>query len=340
MEQITKDHFKNINIEKLFNNFSNKKVLIIGDVMIDAYLFGNVERISPEAPVPVVSVKKRNNRLGGAANVALNVKAMGAEAFLCSVTGDDLKGKELIHLMKEEKLNSKGITKDPSRITTTKFRIFGNHTQMLRVDEEIINPLAKNITIDFIETVKSILNEEKIDVIIFQDYDKGLITPYLIKEVCSLAKKNNTPVAVDPKRKNFSNYHNIDLFKPNLKEFKEGLKLDFDHKNNKAFQAAINILHQNQNIANILITLSNDGIYVSENELGKHIPAHIRNIADVSGAGDTVISIAALCLASGLTAIQTAAIGNLAGGIVCEEVGVVPVNKDKLMNEVVRNYCY
>ena len=323
---------------KIFNSFNNQKILVIGDVMVDSYLWGKVDRISPEAPVPVVAVKKRENRLGGAANVALNLKSLGAKPVLCSVIGNDLKGNEFIELLKNEKLSYEGIIKSSHRITTTKFRVIGNNSQLIRVDEEIITDLIKNDLDKLLTVISGLLNKNDIKAIVFQDYNKGILTKDLIREVIALANDKNIPVVVDPKKKNFGEFKNIDLFKPNLKELKEGLKMEADLGENSVLKDAVDKLHKRQNIKTILTTLSEKGVLisskVSENEFEKHfIPAHIRVISDVSGAGDTVISVATLCLVAGLAPKDIASISNLAGGIVCEEVGVVPINKERLFKD-------
>lgn len=323
-------------LESLFNGFSGRRTLVIGDVMVDAYLWGSVDRISPEAPVPVVAVTRRSSRLGGAANVALNIKSLGAEAVLFSVAGNDAKGNELLTLMQQEGLACDGIMLSDDRITTTKFRIFGNRTQMLRVDEETTAPLSEGDTKAFTEMLISRMKTERWDVIIFQDYDKGLISTELITKVCDAARELDIPVAVDPKRRHFSDYRHVSLFKPNLREFSEGVAGRVEPENEEAFTHAVDMLHQSQDVEIVLITLSSEGIYVSHQGMGVRLPAHVREVSDVSGAGDTVISVAALGLASGITPVQLAALGNLAGGLVCEEVGVVPVNREKLLQEAFR----
>ena len=323
----------------VFENFNKLRILIVGDVMVDSYLWGEVDRISPEAPVPVVAVKRRADRLGGAANVALNVKALGATPVLCSVIGNDLKGEEFIRLMNGESIPAEGIIQSSHRITTTKFRVFGNNTQMLRVDEEITSDLNPDDAGVLRDTIHDIVENEKIDAIVFQDYDKGVLTRELISDIIELAGNKSIPVAVDPKRNNFSSYHNVDLFKPNLKELKDGLNIEINQDNVWELENAANILHRDRAIRIVFTTLSEAGVFVSalntDKKIERHsIPACIRSIADVSGAGDTVISVASLCLAAGMTPYQIAAVSNLAGGLVCEEVGVVPVNKEKLMKEV------
>ncbi len=323
----------------LFTTFGKMRALVIGDVMVDAYLWGQVDRISPEAPVPVVAVSRRSSHLGGAANVALNLQSLGANTVLCAVTGQDPRGNELLELMQSQHLDTSGILPCRERITTTKFRIFGNRTQMLRVDEETTDELSDHDAKAFMEMLHQKLSNESWDVIIFQDYDKGLISESLIANVTDLAREKGIPVAVDPKRRHFTSYRNVQLFKPNLKELCEGLNMGMPGLEKDQLYQAVNTLHQAQSVDTVLVTLSQEGVYVSHRGDGVLIPAHIRNVADVSGAGDTVISVAALGLAAGCTPPEFAAMGNLAGGLVCEEVGVVPVNKEKLLKELLRKLC-
>ncbi len=323
-------------LQQIFDSFNNLKVLIIGDVMIDAYMWGAVHRISPEAPVPIVSITKKENRLGGAANVALNIQAMGASPILCSVVGNDDGSKLFFDLLKKQKLSAKGIIKSKNRITTVKTRVIGGNHQMLRVDEEIETSLNTNETDALAEQIKKLAVSEKAAVIIFEDYDKGCITPALIKNIVTFAKQKNIPTVVDPKRKNFMSYNGVTLFKPNLKELKEGLKLDFDHSITKELDKVAADFIKKQNINTLLVTLSEKGIYTHSSNTKKLIPAHIRNISDVSGAGDTVISLAALCLALNLPPVVSAALANLAGGLVCEKIGVVPIDKKQLFDEAVQ----
>ncbi len=327
-------------VSHLFKEFNDKKVIIIGDVMVDSYIWGKVNRISPEAPVPVVEVSKREDRLGGAANVGLNIKALGAEPYLCSVIGSDKKGEDYLNLMISQNLPTTGILKSDKRLTTTKFRVIGNNTQMLRVDEEIKSALDEEDQSKLLDVISQIINNEGIDVIIFQDYDKGVIGKDLIKKVVEKAISANIPVVVDPKKNNFLDYKNVNLFKPNLKEIKEGLNIDINLNNKLEIEEAVAILQQKLKAKIILNTLSEKGVFVrwekeDLNFESTTIGAHYRNITDVSGAGDTVISVASLCLACQTEVVEMAAISNLAGGLVCEEVGVVPVDKSKLQNEVI-----
>lgn len=325
-------------IEKLFEAFNTLNVLVAGDVMIDSYLWGKVERISPEAPVPIVSVHRRESLLGGAANVALNLKALGANPILCSVIGNDARGDEFLQLLEKEGLDTSGICRSDERITTTKFRIIGNKAQMLRVDEEIDTDISPADTAKLLDVVTHILDKPGAAVIILQDYNKGVLTAQSISRIIEIAHKKNIPVTADPKKANFETYKGISLFKPNLKELREGLRMDIEPGNTSQLIHAINQLHEHQAIDTVLTTLSESGVLISRRKDGEpsevvSLPAHLRSIADVSGAGDTVISVASLCLALGTSIHELAAIANLAGGLVCEHVGVVPVNKEKLLAE-------
>ena len=330
---------KQSNYKKLFEEFDNLTIMIIGDVMVDSYLWGKVERISPEAPIPIVALRRRENRMGGAANVAMNIKSMGAKPVLCSVIGKDDKGANFLDLLKKEKIATYGITQSSRRITTTKFRIFGNSTQMLRLDEEVENDLTKADQESLLKVIDKILAGNLIDCIIFQDYNKGVITPVLIREVVERAKKQNIPITVDPKKKNFDAFGGVTLFKPNLKELKEGMKTEFSIDDREKLMQTIGLLREKLDCKYILTTLADHGVIINMKDHSEDknifIPAHLRSISDVSGAGDTVISLASLCLALNRSPYEIAYISNLAGGLVCEEVGVVPINKDKLFKEVV-----
>jgi rfaE bifunctional protein kinase chain/domain len=324
--------------QHLFTRFSELNVMIIGDVMVDAYLWGKVERISPEAPIPIVALRKRENRMGGAANVAMNIRSMGARPVLCSVIGDDDKGEIFLNLLRKENIESHGILTSSRRITTTKFRIFGNNTQLLRVDEEVESDLTEHEMSSLMERIISIIDAEKIDCIIFQDYNKGVITPTLISKVIGVAKEKKIPVTVDPKKRNFDAFSGVTLFKPNLKELREGLKDDFNPDDREGLIRAAQLLRKQLNCDYVMTTMSEHGVMISlldkNEEKNIFIPAHLRSVADVSGAGDTVISVASLCLALNRSPYEIAYISNLAGGLVCEEAGVVPINREKLLKEI------
>ncbi len=323
-------------VREIFKNFNNLNVLIIGDVMIDSYLWGKVNRISPEAPVPIVAVAKKERRLGGAANVALNVQALGANPILCSVIGVDIEGQAFMDLLKKQKLSQKGILKSRDRITTVKTRIMGNNAQLLRVDEEEEDDISASETQQLLTLISYIIIHDKIDVVIFEDYNKGLLNSKLISKVVELCRSKGIPTCVDPKKKNFNSYKGVSLFKPNLKELREGIKLDISGDNINELQRAISSYRVKQKIETVLVTLAEKGVVTNSRKLKEHVPAHIRSIADVSGAGDTVISVASLCRALDCSDVLTAAIANLSGGLVCEQIGVVPVSKEQLLEEALK----
>jgi D-glycero-beta-D-manno-heptose-7-phosphate kinase len=317
--------------KKTFESFEDFNILVIGDVMIDSYMWGEVSRISPEAPIPIVAAKKRENRLGGAANVALNLQSLGAIPILCSVIGIDAEGKMFLRKMKELGLSCEGIVPDPDRKTTLKTRIICKNQHLLRVDEEQTNPIGKETYRSLVSQLKRILRKRKVDGIIFEDYDKGVISPELIRQVISLAAKKKIPVAADPKRRNFLYYRNIELFKPNFKELTEGLKTDIEKGNAQALFKAVKGYQKEAGIRYLLVSLSELGVFISDGKGYAMLPAEKREIVDVSGAGDTLVSAAFLALLAGLEPGMIARVANLAGGLVCEKIGVVPVGKKELL---------
>ena len=317
-------------IKNYIESFKNKKVLIVGDVMIDSYMWGNVTRISPEAPIPIVSITEKDYRLGGAANVALNIAALGAKPYLCSVVGNDNYAKIFENILTKNNLCRDGILLDNNRITTVKTRIISSQQHILRVDEEIENNINDTTSSKLLDTVKTIIKKHNIDIIIFEDYDKGVLHKEIIEKIIDISKENNILTSVDPKKKNFNFYKNVDLFKPNFKEFSEGLKIDINKNEiEKLKEHAIQYLSSN-NISRLMITLSENGIFISNTQEHVHLPAQIRNIADVSGAGDTVISIASLLMTSHADLKEICQISNIAAGIVCGKVGVVPVEAKEI----------
>jgi D-glycero-beta-D-manno-heptose-7-phosphate kinase len=324
------------NLNKIFDSFNKLNVLIVGDLMLDVYYWGDVSRISPEAPVPIVAVSKKESRMGGAANVAINIQAMGATPILCGVTGNDTNGEKLVKILREKKLHTEGIIVSENRPTTTKTRIISSNHHIVRIDDETDEYIGKNLTKKLTEQIEKFIQNGKADVIIFEDYDKGVISPELIKKVIALAKKYKIPTVVDPKKRNFTDYHEITLFKPNLKELREGLKVEVQADDIKQVQAVTEQLRKNQKIANVLVTLSEHGVFINSDKEKKLVPAHIRKISDVSGAGDTVVSVAALCCALNLPPVEMAFLSNLAGGQVCEKTGVVAVDKKQLLEEALQ----
>ncbi len=319
-----------MNISRLFDQFENTKVLVLGDVMIDAYFYGSVSRISPEAPVPIVNLTKKEQRLGGAANVALNLKSLGAVPIICSIKGNDADGQRLKELCKENGLVVEGLINDYKRETTVKTRIIGNSHQLLRIDEEDTADIDESVEDLVYEAVNSFIDQ--VDVLIFQDYNKGLLTAGLIQRVIALCTSKKVPMVVDPKFNNFYEYKGVTLFKPNKKEIQQAENIT-DKLNLRDIKVLASTVRQKLNANKIMTTLSEDGVIIINETETIHLPAHARKILDVSGAGDSVLSVAALCVAAGISDEITAALSNLAGGIVCEQIGVVPIDKDLLLGE-------
>ena len=322
-------------LDELFDQFDTLRVLIIGDVMLDSYVWGRVERISPEAPVPIVTVDRREVRLGGAGNVLLNVQALGAEAIICSIIGTDGPGDQLKQELHNRGLNCDGLIRSSDRITTIKERIIAGSQQIVRVDTETDKYITADERVQLVAKAKELILT--CHVVIFEDYDKGVLSKEAIAEITDFANAQHVPTVVDPKKRNFLSYQNTTLFKPNLKELREGLKLDFEVDDADEFQAAVDQLKARLNLKGALITLSERGVFIDYNGEKLNLPAHIRQIADVSGAGDTVISIAACCVALRQSPAVIAGLSNLGGGLVCESVGVVPINKAQLKQEAKDN---
>jgi len=323
-----------VNYKDLFDKFNGLRILVIGDVMLDAYVMGKVNRISPEAPVPIVSLENEEARIGGAGNVALNLLALGAKPIICGVIGEDFSGDKLLNLFEKNGISTDGLVKSMARKTTVKTRVISNKQQLLRIDSESTFPLLESEEIKLNNTIQNIINQG-IDGIIFEDYNKGVLTDSVIQNTIKIAKEKDIPTAVDPKKENFLSYKGVSLFKPNLKELKEGLNLNFDFNSNKElFEKGIEVLEEKLQNEISFVTLSENGVFIKREEEKHYIKAHVRSISDVSGAGDTVIAVATLCLISGASTKQIAEISNLAGGLVCEKSGVVSISKNELLKEV------
>ncbi|MBN1414952.1 MAG: D-glycero-beta-D-manno-heptose-7-phosphate kinase [Bacteroidales bacterium] len=321
-----------MNIHTLLETFRTFKILVVGDVMVDVYLWGSVNRISPEAPVPVVMQSHTENRLGGASNVALNIHSLGATPIICTVIGEDEAGILFKTMTIKQRMTSMGIIKAPIRKTTVKTRVIAGHQQLLRIDDEIDAYLNADLT-DMIWTrINEIITNQGIQAIVFQDYDKGVLTRELIEKTIQLAAKKKIPTLVDPKSRNFKHYRGATLFKPNFKELTEGLNLHISKNDFKAIHNAAKQLIKDAGFSMVMTTLSEHGILITDGKTFHVVPTDVRDVADVSGAGDTVIAMASLCLAAGTDALTLARLSNLAAGLVCEKVGVVPVKREWLLN--------
>jgi rfaE bifunctional protein kinase chain/domain len=321
------------NFDQLFQDFSKLKVVIIGDVMLDTYWWGQVDRISPEAPVPVVALQRKEHRVGGAANVALNTVALGAQTTIVSVIGSDTDGVLLQSLFEAEHIDTSYLLAHASRMTTNKTRVMSRNQQMMRLDAEITTPISTDIEAVLLQKFVACLDAKNPDVVIFEDYDKGVLTPTFIESAIAVCVARNIVMSVDPKKNNFLAYKGVTLFKPNLKEVKEGLQVSIASvtlENLRAVHAALqtHLAHQIS-----LITLSEKGMFYDTGDTAKIIPTHVRSIADVSGAGDTVIAVASLVYAATKNIELATEMANIAGGLVCEEVGTAAINKTRLLAE-------
>ncbi len=321
-----------LDIQQTLSNFSQLNILIVGDIMLDHYINGEVNRISPEAPVPIIDVAHQYYRLGGAANVALNVQSLGATPHLCGVIGLDENGYQLINILKQEGISSSLLHRSSLRKTTCKSRVLSQNQQLFRIDQEDKHDLELVDQESLLQLVKDFLDRYKIDVLLFQDYNKGVLSLPIINNLLQEAWKREIPTVVDPKEKNFFSYKRVHLFKPNLREINqqtdELISTDIDD-----LQKASKLIHQQLANKNTLITLSDKGLYYDDGRSSKIIPTIPRTISDVCGAGDTVISIAALGIALDLSMEEIAILCNLAGGQVCEKVGVAAVDLQQLVED-------
>ncbi len=322
-----------VNFDELFQQFTQLKAGVIGDVMLDTYMWGHVDRISPEAPVPVVSLDKKEYRIGGAANVALNLASLGATVSMLSVIGTDEDGKQLQQLLQQQNIRTDFLLASAKRITTSKTRIISRNQQMMRLDNEITNDLGYEDEQRMILAIQMFIAQEKPDVIIFEDYNKGVLTETVIQKAIDLCRHNGIITTVDPKRKNFFAYKAVDVFKPNLKEVKDGLNLLLENVNEESLRSIHTQLQEKLNHSISFITLSEKGVFYQKENEAAVIPSHLRYIADVSGAGDTVIAVASLVYAATNNVQLMAEMANIAGGLVCEEVGTAAIKKDRLLQE-------
>jgi rfaE bifunctional protein kinase chain/domain len=325
-----------VDYKEFFKTFSTIKIGVIGDMMLDAYWWGNVERISPEAPVPVVTVNRKEYRIGGAGNVALNLASLGTPVSIFSVIGDDDDGQILTGLLNENKIDTTYLLKTTSRITTNKMRVISRNQQMMRLDSETLLPLENELEQKLIAQLERFIREQSPAAIIFEDYNKGVLTEKIIHTLIEICRKNSVITSVDPKRKHFFEYRGVDIFKPNLKEAREALNLLIEEINESVLTQIHQKLLDELNHRISFITLSEKGVFYEDGQESRIVPSHIRNVADVSGAGDTVIAVATLIYALTRNTRMMAEIANLAGGLVCESVGTVAIDKTKLLRECQR----
>ncbi len=321
-------------------DFAGRKILIIGDVMLDQYIHGHVERISPEAPVPIVLEQYREWRLGGAANVAANIHGLGSIPYMVTVIGNDAAGKHLRHQLQQSNIGDAYLVVSSHRITTVKSRIVGNHQQMLRLDHETTQPLSTTDQHQLLHIATELLPQ--MDAVLFEDYDKGVISPALYDNIARKAQQLDIPILVDPKLRNFTAYQNSTLFKPNLKELRDGLGIEINSTplDFEQLRQAVQLLHETLHPHIAMITLSEHGIYATNYSEEYHIPAFVRKVADVSGAGDTTIATTTLALLAGYSLHDILVISNAAAAAVCETPGVIPLNEQLMQRaiEIIEKY--
>jgi rfaE bifunctional protein kinase chain/domain len=318
-------------IKELKNNFKGLNVAVIGDMMLDCYFQGDVRRISPEAPVPVVEVGNEFFRFGGAANVALNILKLGGNPLPVGVIGYDNDGTIFTSLMDELNIKSDGIFIDDSRPTTSKTRVIAHNQHVVRIDKESKDFLSRKLQDKIIKYLQE--RSDDLNAIILQDYNKGVLSASLIEKIIRLSKSKDIIITVDPKFNNFFSYKGVTVFKPNRKEAEDvlGVKIRSDED----ISGAGNKILEKLNSKFVLLTLGEEGIAVFERgKAERRMPTKARKVADVSGAGDTVISTLTLSLAAGADIVEASYLANYAGGIVCEEVGIIPIELDKLFSTI------
>ncbi len=326
--------FSEQRLQEITGGASGRRIIVFGDLMVDEYLWGDVTRISPEAPVPIVNISQEQIRFGGAANVANNLVGLTAVPILVGVIGNDRMGGLFLDMLRQRKLPAEGIVQTDDRPTTVKTRIIGNDQHIARVDKERTDPVSPEIQQQLFERVLAVIDE--VDAIIIQDYNKGVVQPNLVTRIVDLANRRGKFVTVDPKFENFLSFKNVTVFKPNVKETEEALAVRL-HTEEELLNAGQRLLKELQSQA-VLITRGAQGmaLFEADGEVTL-VSTRARKVADVSGAGDTVIATLTYALCGGASVKEAVYLSNFAAGLVCEEVGVVPVERDRLVKSVLRN---
>jgi len=309
----------------------NAWALVVGDLMLDRYLIGEVERISPEAPVPVVLIKKQYDRVGGAANVAANLAKLGVTTRIAGCIGSDNDGRTLVDMMSDIGIAPSGVLQSAQRPTTTKTRILGGHQQMMRLDQESRAPISEEETQQLLKLVLQQIDQQP-SVVILSDYAKGVLSVALCEQVIAYCKQRNVKVLVDPKGLDYSKYRGATALTPNKRETAEACKVD--PKDNTALLAAATALQQSLQMEFLAVTRGEEGISVIDSTQTQHIAATAKQVFDVSGAGDTVIATLAAGLIGGLPYLQALQLANIAAGIVVGKVGTVPITRADLLQEL------
>lgn len=317
-------------LKNIISQFNSKSILVVGDLILDHYIFGKVDRISPEAPVPVVWATKENFVCGGAANVGLNLVSLGAKTGLCGVLGNDHFGKVLLSHVSEKNIITDFIIKDNTRPTTIKTRIFAQHQQIVRVDWESVELLTLNSSKAVLSKIKK--NIDDFDAVIIEDYGKGVINPTIVSELVELCKEKGKTVTVDPKEEHIDYYKNVTALTPNLKEAQVAANMKIKNKDQIPFLGKM--IMERLNPKALLITLGEDGMRLFEGNNDYHIPTTAQEVFDVTGAGDTVIAAFTLALCCGATFYEAAVIANFAAGIVVGKIGAATTTKEELFRKI------
>ena len=318
----------------LLSRMGGRSIAVIGDVMLDKFLNGNIDRLSAEAPIPIVDITEETYQLGGAANVVNNLHALGDLPILFSVTGDDDNGKNLRSLIEKKSPYEHFIFSDPSRCTTVKMRTFAQGRQIARADFENRMPIAETISSKILKSFSDVV--KSLSAVVIEDYNKGLLTEPFIKKILEIAKDAGVKVLVDPKFENFFAYEGVTLFKPNLRELAEATSMNVS--NIDEIRVALSELKQRLNCKNIMVTMGKDGVGLLDcNNNFFTLPAFVRIVNDPAGAGDTVISVMASAIASGSSIKDAMTVANYGGGIICEKVGIQTVSLEELQASIMRN---
>jgi D-beta-D-heptose 7-phosphate kinase/D-beta-D-heptose 1-phosphate adenosyltransferase len=314
-------------VETLLQKMATTRIVVVGDAMLDVYLVGDADRVSPEAPVPVVTVHASRHALGGAANVAANVAAIGAECRLVAVIGADARGESVKTELGDDKLGTQYLVTDPSRPTTSKTRVVARGQQMLRIDEEIEHPISARIMEQLGTALERALRDA--DALLIEDYNKGTLVPQVIERGLTIAKKHGLPIVVDPKFKNFFAYRGATIFKPNRRELEQAMGAALDLAHPDALPEAL----QKLAVDNLLLTLGAEGMMlITKDGEVVRVPSMAREVYDVSGAGDTVTAWVGTALAAGADVREAAHIANFAAGVEVGKAGVATVSPAEVLS--------
>lgn len=320
---------------ELINKLSNLKALVVGDIMLDRYILGSSDRVSDEAPVPIVRIKSSEERLGGAGNTVANLAGLGVQTTFAGIIGSDLEGNRVRELLESQDVNSEGLILDPSRTTIIKTRVLARSQQVLRIDWEDTSSINATIENQLIEYVKSKVHE--FDLVVISDYGKGCLTPKFFEMIndfkgAGTFSMNKRPVVIDPSPVNYNYYKGFSVAKPNRREAEKATGVNISSIADA--QKVAKLLQEKWVTDIILLSLSEDGLVVSSKDSSFSMPTKAAQVYDVSGAGDTVTAVFSGILASGGSMEEAAYLANVAAGIVIQEVGTVPINKDKLYSQL------